>query len=182
MTKLINSKSMKSNTEKLLTVLRVLAWVVFIGLMIKAGAVLWSYFVSIGHPEAAKNLYMGMDLSDYRQYSLGQYSFVVGYKILLIITQAYIAYLMTRLLSQLNISRPFHAEVARLMQQISYFILGVWVVAMIHNIHLEVLERNAGLVGTHLPGEFIFMAGIVYVFAQLFKRGVDIQSENELTI
>jgi hypothetical protein len=30
--------------------------------------------------------------------------------------------------------------------------------------------------------EFIFMAGVVFIMSQAFKRGVEIQSDNDLTI
>ena len=173
---------MKTKTEKLLIVMNILAWVVFIGLLIEAGAVITSYLVSIGNAQAAKNLYRGMDLYAYRSHNFTQYTFVVAYKVILYILQSYIAFLMTGLLSRLNISRPFNANVVRLMQRIAYSILSVWAVAMIHNIHIDILEKSYGQVTGHISGEFIFLAGIAYVFAQMFKRGVEIQSENELTI
>ena len=173
---------MKSKTENLLTAMNILAWIVFIGLSITAGSIIVSYFVSIGNAQAAKNLYRGMDLYAYRQYSFVNYTFVVGYKIILYIMQAYIAFLMTSLLSRLNISRPFSADVVKLMQKISYSILCVWLVSMAYNIHIAILEKSYGVVATYISGEFIFLAGIVYVLAQMFKRGVEIQSENELTI
>ena len=173
---------MKSKTEKLLMVMNILAWVVFIGLLIVAGSIIISYFVSIGNPLAAKNLYRGMDLYAYRQHSFGHYTFVVGYKVILNIIQAYIAFLMTSLLSRLNIIKPFNANVVKLMQKISYSILWVWLVAMVHNIHVGILEKSYGLVATYISGDSIFLAGIVYVLAQMFKRGAEIQSENELTV
>src|ERR1700693_2546001 len=111
---------MKSKTENLLMAMNVIAWVVFIGLAIVAGSIIVSWFVSIVNPQAAKNLYRGMNLYAYRQQSFANYTFVVGYKVILNITQAYIAFLMTRLLSRLNISRPFNADIAQLMQKISY--------------------------------------------------------------
>src|ERR1700678_2913856 len=110
---------MKTKTENLLTVMHILAWVVFIGLAIQAGAIITSYLVSTSNAQAAKNLYRGMDLYAYRIQSFGQYSFVVGYKVIFYITQCYTAYLMTSLLSKLNISRPFNADVVKLMQRIS---------------------------------------------------------------
>jgi hypothetical protein len=173
---------MKSKTEKLLRVMNILAWVVFIGLLIVAGSIIISYFVSIGNAQAAKDLYRGMDLYAYRHHSFGHYTFVVGYKVMLYITQAYIAFLMTSLLSRLNISKPFNADVVKLMQKISYSILCVWLVAMVHNIHIGILEKSYGLVATYISGDSIFLAGIVYVLAQMFKRGVEIQSENDLTV
>lgn len=172
----------KSKTENLLIVMNILAWVVFIGLLIVAGSITISYIVSIGNPQAAKDLYKGMDLSAYRQHSFAQYTVVVGYKVILYITQAYIAFLMTRLLSGLNISRPFSADVVKLMQQISYSILFVWIVVMVYNIHVAILEKSYGIVATYISGDSIFLAGIVYVLSQMFKRGVEIQSENELTV
>lgn len=173
---------MKSKTEKLLRVMNILACVVFIGLLIVAGSITISYFVSIGNAQAAKDLYRGMDLYAYRLHNFGHYTFVVGYKVILYITQAYIAFLMTSLLSRLNISKPFNADVVKLMQKLSYSILCVWLVAMVHNIHIGILERSYELVATYIPGDSIFLAGIVYVLAQMFKRGVEIQSENDLTV
>jgi hypothetical protein len=98
------------------------------------------------------------------------------------IAQAYIAFLMTRLLSKLNISKPFNADVVKLMQKISYAILCVWLITLIYDIHVAILEKMHGLVATYISGDFIFLAGIVYVFAQMFKRGIEFQSENELTV
>jgi hypothetical protein len=173
---------MKSNTEKLIKAMNIIAWIVFIGLLIVAGSIIISYVVSIGNPPAAKDLYKGMDLFAYRQQSFVHYTFVVGYKAILNITQAYIAFLMTRLLSKLNISKPFNPDIAQLTQKISYAILGVWLIIMVHNIHLAILEKSFGIAATYISGDSIFLAGIVYVLAQMFKRGVEIQSENELTV
>ena len=172
----------KTKTENLLMAMNVIAWVVFIGLLVVVGSIIISWFVSIGNPQAAKDLYKGMNLYAYRQYSFAHYTFVAGYKVILYIMQAYIAFLMTRLLSGLNISRPFNADIVQLMQKISYAILGVWLIIMAHNIHVAILEKSYGLVATYISGDSIFLAGIVYVFAQMFKRGAEIQSENELTV
>src|ERR1017187_6113369 len=168
---------MKSKAENLLTVMHILAWIVFIGLMAIAGSITISWFVSIGNAQAARDLYKGLDLYAYKQYS-----FVVLYKVIWYITQAYIAFLMTSLLSKLNISRPFNADVVILMQKISYSILCVWIVAMAYNIHVGILEKRYGIAATYISGDSIFLAGIVYILAQMFKRGVEIQSENELTV
>lgn len=33
-----------------------------------------------------------------------------------------------------------------------------------------------------MSAEFVFMAGVVFVMSQIFKKGVEIQTENELTV
>lgn len=173
---------MKSGSETLLKIMHVLAWVVFIGLMIKAGAVVFSYIVSITNLLASKNLYKGLDLSAYREHSFTQYTIMVVYTTTLYCMQAYIAFLMTKLLSTINISRPFNITVVTLMHRISYTIVGIWLLAMVHNIHTSILEKNYGIEANPISGEALFLAGIVYILAQMFKRGLEIQSENELTI
>lgn len=173
---------MKSKTENILWVMKILAWIVFIGLMVVAGSIVISYIVSIGNPHAAKDLYQGLDLSAYRQQNFANYTLIVAYKVMLYALQAYIAYLMIKLLSGLNISKPFSTDVVKLMQRISYSILCIWLITVVHNIHIAVLEKSYGIVATYISGDSIFLAGIVYILAQMFKRGVEIQSENDLTV
>ena len=173
---------MKPKAENLLIVLNILSWIAFVGIAIKAGSFIISYIVSIGNPIASKNLYNGTDYSAYRDQSFAHYTFIVLYKVAFYVMQAYVAFLLTRLLSKLNISRPFSTDVAALLQKISIYILGIWVLAMVNNIHIAILDKLYGIVPIYISGDFIFFAGIVYVLAQLFKRGVEIQSENELTV
>jgi hypothetical protein len=173
---------MKSTTEKLLKLMNVLAWIVLIALIVVIGSILISYVVSIGNPQAAKDLYRGMDLYAYRQHSFVNYTFIVGYKVLLLMLQVYIAFLMTRLLSRLNIARPFNPTVVKVMERTSYSILSLWLVAMAYNVHIAILAKSYGLVATYTSGDFLFLSGLAYILAQMFKRGLTIQSENELTI
>jgi hypothetical protein len=74
-------------------------------------------------------------------------------------------------------------EVVKKLESISYILLGTWVVTILSNAHTRWIEKMTGaFYGTYESGEFIFIVGLVYIFSQVFKRGVEIQSENELTI
>jgi hypothetical protein len=173
---------MRSTTEKLLIIMRLLAWLAFIGLLIKAGAIIMSYGTSVKNPEAAKDLYNGMDLSRYQTYSFTNYSIIVFYHILLNFMQAYIALFIAKLLSSIHIEKPFTKIVLDLLKKISITIFGVWIIAMLHNLHVAILEKTAAISPEFIAVEFIFLAGVVYVLAQLFKRGVELQAENDLTV
>ena len=173
---------MKLNTEKLLKVMHVLSWIVFIGLLIKAGTIITTYFMSIGNEEVSKNLFDGLNLWDYRNHSFTQYTFIVSYKVALYATEAYIAYLIIQLLSKLNLEKPFSSRVQGLMQQISYSIFHLWILAMVHNIHVQFIGKRYNFSMDLFSSDFIFLAGIIFIFAQIVKRGIEIQSENELTI
>lgn len=169
-------------TNDILKVMYVLSWIAFIGLCIKTGAVLISYIVSIGNPEAAKDLYLGLDLSEYYKYSFREYTFIVSYKIALFATEAYIAFLITKLLKSLNLEKPFNIEVLKLMQNISYSIFNLWVLAILHNAHIKFIAKRHYFSMDLFSSDFIFLAGVIFIFAQIIKKGVEIQTENDLTI
>ena len=169
-------------TKRILKIMHVFAWIAFIGLSIKAGAIMISYFVSFGNEDAAKDLYEGMSYFVYKQNSEVHYTILVFYRILQFSIQAYIALLLIKLLSNLNIQRPFNANALRLMQRISFSLICLWAIVVTHNIHVGILEASTGIKATLLSSEFIYIAGIVYVFSLLFKRGLELQYENDLTI
>jgi len=162
--------------------MKVISWIVFIGLLIKAGTILFVYFLSIKNGLASQNLFGGLDLSEYRNYNFTNYSFIVFYKVLLFSIEAYIAYLVTKLLSSLNLKKPFSLNVYLLMQKISYSIFYLWILAIIHNAHVQYIGISNNFKMDLFSSDFIFLAGIIFIFAQIVKRGIEIQSENDLTI
>ena len=158
------------------------SWFAFIGLMIKAGAILVTYLLSINNAEFSKDLYEGMNLFEYRNYSFIQYTFIVGYKILLFATEAYIAYLVIQLLRKLDIKQPFNLDVQQFMQQISKGIFYLWIIAIVHNTHMQLIGKKHNFEMDLFSSDFVFLSVIIFIFAQIVKRGIEIQSENELTI
>ncbi len=169
-------------TEKILKVMKFFSWLAFIGLLIKSGTILVTYLISIGNAEASKNIFEGINLLEYRNYSFIQYSFIITYKILLFTIEAYIAFLVIKLLQKLDVKQPFNASVHLLMKQISYGIFYLWIIALIHNAHVQFLAKRYNFEMELFSSDFIFLSGIIFIFAQIVKRGIDIQSENELTI
>lgn len=78
---------------------------------------------------------------------------------------------------------PFKMEVAHTLERISYVLFGTWVVGKVGNAYTGWLLKITGeLFGSWVSGEFVLMAGLVYIISQVFKRGVEIQNENELTV
>ena len=90
-------------TKNILKIMQIFAWIALIGLSIQAGGIIITYFISLGNTGAAKDLYQGLNLLAYKQNSIIQYTLVVTNRILQFCLQAYIAFLVTRLLSNLNI-------------------------------------------------------------------------------
>jgi hypothetical protein len=174
---------MKTKTESILTTMNVLTWIVFIGLLIHTGAIIVSYFISIINPEGAKNLYVGLDLFSLRQADFWKYSITVLLTIIILGLKAYSAYLVIQILSKINLEHPFTMSVALLIEKVSHVIFGIWFVSMLANVNHEWLRQSGLPVSENwISGEFIFLAGVIFIIAQIFKKGIEIQSENELTI
>ena len=169
-------------TEKLLKIMTFFSWFACIGLLIKTGTFLVTYLLSIENAEIAKNLYEGMNLYEYRTHSFAQYSFIIGYKIVLYTLEASIAYLVIKLLQKLNIKQPFNDAVHQFMQKISYRIFYLWIVAIVHNTHMQLIGKKHDFEMYLFSSDFVFLSVVIFIFAQIVKRGIDIQSENELTI
>jgi hypothetical protein len=159
-----------------------LAWFVFIALLIKTGTVMTTYIISLFNSDTAKSLYFELDLSVYRDQSLIHYSIIVFSQVLQFSTQAYVAYLMTQLLGDFNLKNPFSQPVVLLMERICYSILLIWIITLLHNAHLKALEQTVGAAVHSSDEAYLLWSAMVYVLAQVFKRGIEIQSENEYTI
>lgn len=174
---------MKKKTEQILTVMNVLCWIAFFGLIVKAGAIIISYAVSVANPVAASDLYEGWNLHPLREFNFWLYTSVVSFMVALLILEAVIAFLVIKVLAKIKLDHPFTLEVSALLERIGYFTLGTWVTAVLYNAHTKWLGKKvAGMEAELVSVEFIFLAGVVFVISQVFKKGVAIQSENELTV
>lgn len=175
----LNNKLMKTKTQSILTVMNVLSWVAFIGLMIKCGAILFTFALSLFNEIVAKDLYEGWNLYELKKSSLVDYSLVIALTAGLLAIKAYVAHLVIKTLSKINLSNPFQWEVANLMEKISIMILTLWLLSLGSYAYQEYLELpNLEWNG----GETLFLAGVIFIFAQIFKKGIEIQSENDLTV
>jgi len=173
----------QTRTGQILTVMNILAWVAFIGFAIEAGAILFSYFFSVMSAEGARNIYKGVDLYNLRQYSFWHYTGTVSFMVAFPIMKSYISYLMITVLSKINLASPFKMETAIRLEKISIQLFGMWLVGMLNSAHMTWLMKATGeLYGNYVSSESIFMAGLVFIVSQVFKRGVEIQAENDLTV
>jgi hypothetical protein len=88
-------------------------------------------------------------------------------------------------LSKLKLQTPFSMEVEKKLERIAYLLLAVWIVSGIFwKTYIYYLAQATGI---QLPAnksgdEYLFMAGIIYIISQVFKRGIEIQEENQLTV
>lgn len=67
----------------------------------------------------------------------------------------------------------------------AYIMFSVWIISSIFwKTYTFYLTQATGI---QLPirntdDEYLFMAGIIYIISQIFKRGIELQEENQLTV
>lgn len=167
--------------------LHVIAWVIFIGLSIEAGALIFNFIFSLFKPEALQNLYNKLDLSEMFNRSkwafYGMYCFVLTIAIL----KAHLFYLLIKLLSKLDLSKPFTRLVSKQIMDISYDTFSIGIISYIAQLSAKnLLNRDFEISNLNEfwadSQAFILMAAVIYVIAIIFAKGIAIQEENDLTV
>ena len=167
--------------------LKIVAWIIFIGLCIEAGGLIVNFFISLYNPEFVQNLYQKLDLSE--MYKRSQLAFYTMYSFILIIAilKALLFYVVVKLVTTINLSKPFNSFVAKQLLQISYYTLSIGLLSYI----AQQTAKNLQLHGYNInmlnqfwadSQAFILMAAIIYIIAIIFSKGVEYQDELEETV
>ena len=177
---------MKTKTEIILLILKYLALVAAIGFSIECGSQLFYFVASLINPDWAKNGYeIERNWFRIHEYSTWYYICVMSLTISISGTKALIWYLIFGLLLKLQLKSPFSMVVTKKLTTISYLLLGVWILmAFIGKTYGHYLTEATGieLPAKYTGDEYFFIAGIVYIISQIFKRGIEMQEENSLTV
>jgi len=167
--------------------LRIVAWLIFVGLCIEAGGLIVNFFFSLYKPEFVKNLYQKLDLS--KLYNLSKWAFFGMYSFILVISilKAYLFFVVSMLISRLNLSKPFNTYVAVQITRISYYTLSIGLISYLAQQTAKNLIHRGFEIDTLNQfwadsQAYILMAAVIYVIATIFSRGVEIQNENDLTV
>ena len=167
--------------------LHIAAWAIYVGLCIEAGGLIVNFIFSLYKPEFVQSLYQKLDLS--QMYSLSKWAFFGIYSFILVISalKAYLFYVVIRLISKLNLSKPFDSFVADQITRISYYTLSIGLISYVARQTANYLQQHGFEV--NMLNQFwadsqayVLMAAVIYVIANIFSRGVEIQNENDLTV
>lgn len=167
--------------------LHIIAWVIFVGLCIEAGGLLVNFVFTIYNPERIPNLYQKLDLSDIyistKWVFFGIYSFILFIAFL----KAYLFYIVIRLMHKIDLSKPFNSFVSDQILKLAYCTFSIGIISYIarqtvKSLQLHDLVTNNIIRFWEDSQAFILAAAIIYVIATIFKTGVEIQNENELTV
>jgi hypothetical protein len=173
-------------TKTILAMSKFLALMGGIWYSILCGSQILTLVASFINSDWAKRTYeANLNIFSIREHSIGYYVYAMCLIIAASALKAIIWYVVFGLLMKLKLQTPFSMEVEKKLERIAFLLLGVWLVSSVFwKIFIYYLEKEGSLhIAANSSGdEYFFMAGIVYIISQIFKRGIEIQEENQLTV
>jgi hypothetical protein len=167
--------------------LHIISWIIFVGLSIEAGALIVNFIVSIYNPDFVQNLYQKLDLSEMYERSKMVFFGMYGFILVIAILKAHLFYLVIRLISKLNLAKPFTSIVSDQITHISYYTLSIGLLSYIaqqtskNMLHYGFVIDNLNQFWADSQA-YILMAAVIYVIATIFSKGVELQNETDLTV
>ena len=178
---------MSQSTDLVIKFLHVISWIIFIALCYQTGALLFNYSFMQFRVFPPENQYLILDLS--QLFVQDEFLFGLVFIIAIGVTalKAYTFYLITQIFAYLNLHKPFSREIASLISKISYYVFVVGIVGAIASGINEDLAIQGYPVQNAMEywddySAFLMMSAGVFVIAQVFKKGLEIQAENDLTV
>jgi len=168
--------------------LKIITWVIFVGLFIEAGRLLVNFFLSLSNPEFIQNLYQKkFDLSKLYERSKVLFYIMHSFISLIAILKTFLFYLVVKLVTKVDLLRPFNTFVSRQILLISYYTFSIGLVSYIilqvsKNLNYD--EYEFSMIRKFMTDgrAFILMAAVIYVIAVIFSKGVEYQEELEETV
>jgi hypothetical protein len=175
------------SSRHILTFLIVICWILFLGLLVDAGIIIsHTIFALFINPKNAT--YLG--LKSVYDSDNGYFVVITTLMSIVAIMKALLFYVIIHFFHQkkLDFARPFNEELGKFISKISYLSLGIGLFSYWGQKHSKWLGEQ----GFTLPevqelkiggaDVWLFMGVTLLVIAQIIKKGIEIQSENELTV
>ncbi len=182
---------MSKKTDYILKALNVVSWIIFVGVCIEAGAFIFNAFVTLLiNPVGANKFWTEVNLSELYSYNQSHFITMISLMIIVAVMRALMFYIIVKIFhdKKLNLSQPFNETVRRFILNIAYLAFGIGLFSFWGT------KLTEGLVtqGVKMPGiqylrlggadVWLFMGVTLLVIAQIFKKGIEIQNENDLTV
>jgi hypothetical protein len=163
------------------------AWLIFVGLSIEGGGLIINFIYSLYKPEVIQNLYQKLDMMSIYNESKWAFFGLYGFVLSIALLKVTLFYILIVLMHKMDLKKPFSAFVSKQISRVSYFTLSIGILGYIAG-KITTSLNHYGFATNHLDQfwkdsqAFILMGAVVYIIATIFRRGVEIQNENDLTV
>jgi hypothetical protein len=182
---------MSTKTDYFLKALNVVSWIIFIGVSIEAGGFIFNaIFTLVLNPAGANKFWTEVNLSELYNFNQTCYITVTSLMIIVAMLRATMFYIIVKIFhdKKLDLVKPFNETIRRFILRIAYLALGIGLFSFWGAKYIEGIVRQGvtipDLQHLRLGGAdvWLFMGVVLLVIAMIFKKGIEIQNENDLTI
>jgi hypothetical protein len=181
---------MNIGSKQILKGLLILSWIIFIGLCVETGGIIFNTVYALYKPIVAKYFWNGADFSELYAYDKGHFLTQIVFMLIVAFMKTLIFYLIIRLSTEkkINMDKPFNPNVTSVVFKIAYLCLGAGLfsfwgaryAAWIKGLGISMPDMYyLRLCGADV---WLFMAVVLFVAGQVFKKGIELQTENDLTV
>lgn len=179
------------SSKTVLLVLNILSWMIFVGLAIDTcGYLTNAIYVLAVDPTYASQFWNRLDLSALIVFDRIWFGVIMFHVVIVGLLKVFLFWSIVRLLTynQFDVTKPFSKRMGRFVLGLAYYSFAIAFFSMW-------ARKNIGWMiaqGIAMPTDeqfnitgadvWIFMGVVLLVIASIFKRGVELQSENDLTI
>lgn len=178
---------MTKKDDFILKALNVVSWVIFIGLCVEAGALIFNFIFTLFKPIASHGIYKGLNLSELYTNHFAHYVGLMSFVLSLAILKAYLFYFVVQIFTKLNLGNPFNTEIAKLIEKIGFEAFVISIISIVAHQYTKGLMQDGLDVDSiesywNDSSAFMMMAAILFIISQIFKKGIELQNENDLTV
>lgn len=174
-------------TKTILQVLHIVSWIIFIGLCIEAGTYLFNVIFTMTINPVAANYFK---LHELYQHDSGYFLTQVSLGFIVAVMKALLFYKIVKMLydKKISLEKPFNEALFKFIANLAYVSIFIGVFCVWGTNYTQWLkEKGINMPDIHVlnldGGDVWLLMGVaLLVIAQIFKKGIEIQNENELTI
>ncbi len=180
----------KISAKTTVKVLYVLAWIIFFGLCIDACGFITNAIYAYYKPQMVSDFWTHNDFSSLYKHDIGHFYVQVLYMCIVAVLKALLFFMILKLLDEknLDLSKPFNHKIKGYITLLFFITLGIGIFSNWGVSYAEWLSSQGVKLPTNeklkLDGGsvWLFMSVTLLVISQFFKRGIEIQEENDLTV
>ena len=177
-------------TKQILLLLNILSWITFIAVCVEAGGIMFNAAYVLYKPDVAKYFWNGADLSALIAHDRGQFMTLAIMMTIVAVLKTIIFYLIIKTFydGKFNMQRPFNTDLTKLVFSIAWLCFGAGLFSSWGVKYTAWIERQ----GIPMPDihvlriggadVWLFMAVVLLVIGQVFKKGIELQTEGDLTV
>ncbi len=182
---------MKNKLHLSFLLLEIVCWFLFIGLAIETGGYLSNTIITLFvKPEWASHFWGFMDLSNLFQFDLGLFICLTSLLITVSLLKTILFYKTILIFhkKKFNLDHPFNPAIQDFLFHFCYIVFAIGLFTYAGSKFSNWLLAQGVLIPTleklNLGGAdvWIFMGVTLLLVAKIFKKGIEIQNENDLTI